>query len=273
MMVYRDMDIGTAKPSMQERDGVPHHLIDVVDIDEPYDVSRYSADAEAAMEDILSRSRRIVLCGGTGLYAKAVLQGFGFRPTDPAIREAVEELYKESGATALVTELASAGTADDIVTRLAKNPRRLMRAVEVLRLSGSLSDAKATENVALQIILMPPPELSRSRISERTRQMFEAGWIEETKKLVDAGLLDSPTAKQAMGYKLIADFIAGRGSLATIDELQSQIVTATCRYAKRQRTWFRHQHPGAHILPIEPLDTVESITAKAVELAANPNGR
>lgn len=260
MMVYRGLDIGAAKPSPAELARVPHHLIDVIDISERYDVKAFIGDARQAIDAISGRRCLPILCGGTGMYAKALLYGYTLMPHDDSIKADIRREFAEGGAEAFLQELAAVDA--ETAARVAANPRHLMRAVEVVRTTGKpLRDFEFANQEppvnATEWILFPAPDLARRRIEDRTDEMLSCGWIAETRELLERGLLQAPTAMQALGYATIIDFIHGRISSST--ELRDRIVTRTCRFAKRQRTWFRHQHPNARFLEIDPTWTTNDV--------------
>lgn len=253
MQVYRGMDVGTAKPSATERHRVVHHLIDILDISEPYSVSRFLENCPPLLQFSAPASRNLILVGGSGLYARAFLYGFTLRPADPAIaRELAMEAGTPDGLRRLLAELAS--VAPEQAARTGANPRRLVRAVEVLRITGRPPEPHVPQSPMLacatgpwqQIIFLPPWEEHRRAIHERTRQMLRSGWIDETCELAKRGLEQSPTARQALGYPEVIQYLAGK--IDSIDALAAAITQRTVQYARRQRTWFRHQHPGAELV-------------------------
>jgi tRNA dimethylallyltransferase len=241
MQVYRGLDIGTAKPSREERQRVRHHLIDVADLTDTFDAARFVALAQAAIVDIQSRDHMPILCGGTGLYFNAWLAGLGEAPpADPIIREALESLP----TAALLDELAKRDPAmfDEIDVQ---NRRRLVRAVEVIRITGrpfseqrAAWPERAPGLAGRSFGLARPLDELRQRIHRRVEEMFEAGWIEETRAAEKAGLSSNRTASQAIGYRHILEHLAGqRTRLMTMDLIQ----TKTRQFAKRQRTWLQRQ--------------------------------
>lgn len=250
MQVYRGLDIGTAKPTPAEQAAVPHHLVDFLEIDEPFDVERFKMLAEAAIADIRSRGAWPIVCGGTGYYARQLFYGEELPPSDPQVRQQVDEVLAEQGTAPLLQELAE--TDPESIPRVEDNPRRLARAVEIIRLTGKPVPPRQSdppEWAGPQFVLIPEVEITWRRIQRRTKQMLEQGWIEETARLVKAGLLTSPTAHQALGYPEIAAWLAADGE--DREELAETLFILTRRYAKRQRTWFRNQHPGAIILNLQ----------------------
>ncbi len=241
MQVYRGLDIGAAKPSPAERKRVPHHLIDVIDLDESFDAARFVTMARAAVADIQSRGRVPIFCGGTGLYFKAFVEGLGAAPpSDPKIRAELEAAPLE----ALLTELEQRDTATfQKVDR--RNPRRVIRALEVIRLTGQPFSAQRAEWRAGKPALpghyigltRPPGELT-ARIRQRVDEMFANGLVSETQSLLQRGLAENPTAMQALGYRQVVEHLRGQRSLAETIEL---VKIRTRQFAKRQLTWFRRQ--------------------------------
>lgn len=250
MQIYRGMDIGTAKPDAAQRAAVPHHLIDIAGIHESYHARRYVDDANRILKEKLYHHPRTWLCGGTGMYARALLEGYIFLPSDPEIRQAVEQEYHNRGSAPLLEELAAIDP--ETAKRVKDNPRRLQRAVEAIRLTGKPLVAEKQlppQFVSRTFILTADPVWLRRRISIRTREMLNNGWIEETERLIKQGLEQTPTAGQAIGYAQITQYLHGK--ILSFDALVEAIETATARYAKRQRTWFRHQHPNAEFIPVD----------------------
>jgi tRNA dimethylallyltransferase len=242
MQVYRGLDLGTAKPTDAERARVPHHLIDVAELSEPFDAAKFIALAQAAIADIQRRGRRPILCGGTGLYFKALLEGLGESPpSDARLRAELEQMPLEE----LLRELAlrDAATFQRIDQ---KNPRRVVRALEVIRLTGrpySLSRDAA---------------VLRQRTDARVDIMFASGLMEETRQLMRRGLADNKTAMQAIGYRQCIEHLRGERSLPETVALVKQ---KTWQFAKRQMTWLRHQLP-VQWLAIQPGESAASVAAR-----------
>ena len=246
MQVYRGMDIGSAKVSAEEQARVPHHLLDIVDITEPYDAACFVRDASDAVREIRARGRTPIFCGGTGLYLKAFLDGLGDAP--PADLDLRAELERMSdGALLDELERLDKATFDQIDRR---NRRRIVRAVEVIRLTGRpFAEQKATwsmerDSIPNLFVLERERDELIPRIDERVEHMFEQGLLEETRRLMDQGLETNRTAMQAIGYRQVVEHL--RSELA-IDETKELIKIRTRQFAKRQRTWFRHQLPGESI--------------------------
>lgn len=256
MQVYRGMDIGTATPAADMLEAIPHHLVNELDISERFDAYRFVRAARRVLQEIAARNpgKPVILAGGTGLYAKALIYDYEMQPSDPGVySEIVNEYADGAGEQALRDELA--GAASGIPPEKLCNPRRLLRAVEILRLGGDPT-AKPAHNSPVkplpnfkQYVLLPAKDDLDQAIHRRTRRMLNEGWIPETERLLDAGLLRTPTARQALGYPEVASYI--RGLIPDLDSLHDEIVRRTRQYARKQRTWFRRQHPGAFILPFQ----------------------
>ena len=256
MMVYRGMDIGTAKPTLAERRGVAHHLIDVVDPDKPFSVADYVGRAEVAIADILERGKLPLVVGGTGFYIRALSEGLPTVP--PADAEVQAELWERlecEGLDALEGELASLSPED--LRRAQRNPRRVVRALEILRRTGRAPSSFANTVPRFRYdktVLLPDTTLLGKRIALRTARMFEAGLAEEVRDLLER-YPARPTATQAIGYKEVARYLEGR---CTLQEAEQAVTLATARYAKRQRTWFRKE-PGAALYPVGEIGEFEVV--------------
>ena len=266
MQVYRGLDIGTAKPSVAERQRIPHHLVDILDLQQPWDANRFVLAAEPLLAEIASRRRPAILVGGTGLYARALIYGFSLQPSNPEVFAQVCREYESGGETALKQELLAAGGA--LHPDILKNWRRLVRAVEILRLTGlppRSSKEDAPRPGFQQFILLPSLDLLRQRIRHRTAAMLAQGWIEETRQLLAAGLEQAPTARQALGYPEIAAYLRSGGT--DRQALLEQLVLRTVQYARRQRTWFRHQHPGTTLLEFDHEAAIATLPEQILEKA------
>ncbi len=245
MLVYRGMDVGTAKPDAAERARVPHHLLDLVDPAERYDVQRWLADAEAALADVARRGRRALLVGGTALYLKALLRGlFDGPPPDPALRARVRERVAALGPAASHAELARVDPRS--AARIhANDARRVARALEVLEQTGrALSDwqdqwgwhgAARGARPAIVVGLEVDPAGLDERIRARTRAMLAGGWLDEV-RAVRAGRGFGPTASQALGLSEVLRLDAGE---LTEEDCAALVDLRTRQFARRQRTWFR----------------------------------
>ena len=242
MQVYRGLDIGTAKPTAEERDRVPHHLVDVVGLSEPFDAARFVTLAREVIADLSARGRVPILCGGTGLYINAWLGGLGSAPPpDPALRTELEGL----DTAALLDELARKDpvTLDEIDVQ---NRRRLIRAVEVIRLTGrpfSLQRARWPERGGAMLAGRAfGIDRDRSdlvdRIHRRVDRMFGDGLVAETAQRLTEGLRENRTAMQAIGYRQVVEHLEGKRSLRETREL---VQAKTRQFARRQRTWMTGQ--------------------------------
>lgn len=241
MQVYRGLDIGTAKPSSAERAEVPHHLVDVVDLTDSFDAARFVTRTTEVIQDARRRGCPVILCGGTGMYLSAWLNGLGEAPApDPVLRSELESLPMP----VLLDELARRDwtTFDEIDVQ---NRRRVVRAVEVIRLTGrpfSQQRARWSDRAPAMAGRCFALERDRAdeirRIDRRVDCMFAAGLIEETRSLLDRGLRGNRTAMQAIGYRQVVDHIEG---LCHRQEAVELVKVRTRQFAKRQRTWFRGQ--------------------------------
>lgn len=240
MQLYRGMDIGTAKLTVEEREGIPHHQLDVWKVTETASVARYQQDAVADVEDIMARGKTPILVGGSMLYVQALVDDWQFPPTDPAVRAKYEARRKDIGIEKLHAELAeidpaAASNIED------KDPRRTVRALEVIELTGKPFKASQPPKDApprwdtLLLGLRTEAEWLNPRIELRSRRMFERGLVAEVEALQVAGLVEDSTAGRAIGYAQV--FQAQRGEL-TWEEAVERTITGTRRYVRRQRAWF-----------------------------------
>ena len=250
MQVYRRMDIGTAKPSREEMQGIPHHMIDVAEPDEDFSVSRYCAMAAPIVDDIVARGKTAIIAGGTGLYMDSLIRGNDFAPfPSTGVRERLEAEADEVGLPAMLARLREIDpdTADRVFDR-----KRILRALEVYLETGET----ITEHNR-KTRLIPPKytplwlgldfadrgELYR-RIDKRVDIMLEMGLMEEIRSLLDSGIPEKCTAMQAIGYKEFVNALEGREPLSQAAE---EVKKASRHYAKRQLTWFR-RNPAVHWL-------------------------
>lgn len=253
MQIYRGLDLGTAKPSQEERRRTPHHLVDWIDFTEKYDVYRFRADAEKRVADIRRRNRLPIVAGGTGLYLRAFLYGLDSLPASETLRKELDEQYDNGECFPALQALVKREAPADFA-KFGTHRRKLIRAREVFLLSGSPMSLlqerwkqSPPRKDARSFVLVWDNAALRERIAARCARMLSSGWIEETERLMKQGLRDSPTAWQALGYREIAAYLAGR---LKRDELQEKITTSTWQYARRQNTWFRTQHPEAERIPM-----------------------
>lgn len=270
MQVYRGMDIGTAKPTEEERESCPHHLIDIASPHEPFSAADWAERAMQVLRDVNGRGRLAVFCGGTGLYLDAVRtlrHGGETPPADPALRERLNrEAETEEGREALWQQLLEIDP-DAAAATHKNNTRRVVRALEVYRLTGKtkteLDRAASKSNPDLDLLVIglcyEDRDLLRARINARVGYMLQAGLADEVRRLSASGVFDTnATAAAAIGYKELLPYLAGECSL---DEAAERLATATAQYAKRQMTYFRRMqdvhwltaHEGARTLSASEL--------------------
>lgn len=244
MQIYRRMDIGTAKPTKEEMDGVPHHMLDVAEPGEAYSVSRYVEEATACVEDILARGKLPIVCGGTGLYIDGLIRGTDYQPagTDNGIRERLEGEWEAQGAEQMMARLAAADP--DSAARLhLSDKRRILRALEVYLATGETITVHNARTKAIppryEAVMIglntEPRQILYDRIDRRVGVMLEQGLLQEVQSLLEDGLLEG-TAAQAIGYKELLAYFRGEMTLETAADLIRQ---KSRNYAKRQLTWFR----------------------------------
>lgn len=247
MQLYRGMDIGTAKLPPAERGGVPHHLLDVLDVTEDASVAAYQGAGRDALAGIAERGRPAIVVGGSGLYVRALLDDLRFPGTDPVLRKELEEELRRHGPDRLHDRLRSLDplAADGIDPR---NERRVVRAVEVVLLTGqpfiaSLPQPGAYALPALQLGLDRDPGDLDDRVAARVGAMFAAGLVDEVRGLVPRGLREGRTASKALGYAQVLqafdDVAAGGDEAEAMARAAAATVLATRRFVRRQRSWFR----------------------------------
>ena len=245
MQIYRGMDIGTAKVTKAEMQGVPHHMIDIADPSEDYSVSRYVEEADAAVRDILSRGKLPIVAGGTNLYIDSLIAGLDFadRAEDVALREGLNKQYDDIGGEAMLEHLR--GFDPERAAKLhPADKRRIVRAIEIYTLTGETITRHDEETKkrpkrydAVKIALtFADRAVLYDRINTRVDKMVAAGLFDEVKGLLDRGLSPESTAMQAIGYKEPAAYFRGEMSK---DEATELIKLSSRRYAKRQLTWLR----------------------------------
>ncbi|WBC00206.1 MULTISPECIES: tRNA (adenosine(37)-N6)-dimethylallyltransferase MiaA [unclassified Solwaraspora] len=239
MQLYQGLDIGTAKLTIDERAGVPHHLLDIWPVTAPASVAEYQRLARAAIDDILRRGRLPLLVGGSGLYVRAVLERFDFPGTDPALRDRLEAELAETGPAPLHARLAAADPAAAAAI-LPGNGRRIVRALEVIELTGRPFTATLPEPVphydAVQLGVDLPTEQLDDRIARRVDRMWEQGLVAEVHALLGQGLRDGRTASRALGYQQVLRMLDGEYD---DEQARGDTVRATRRFVRRQRSWFR----------------------------------
>lgn len=243
MQLYRGMDIGTAKVPVHEREGVPHHMLDVLEVTETASVAAYQRQARGVVERLLAAGTRPVLVGGSGLYVQAVLDELRFPGTDPAIRAGWQAEAERIGAQELHRRLAERDPAA-AASILPSNTRRIVRALEVMELTGRPFSANLPEpgppryGTVLIGIDRPVDELD-VRVDARVLEMFELGLVDEVRALAARGLRDGRTASRALGYQQVLAALDGDGDL---DAAAADTARATRRFVRKQRSWFRRDH-------------------------------
>lgn len=246
MQVYRHMDIGSAKVTKEEMDGVPHHLIDVLEPSEEFNVVRFQEMARKAMEEIYERGKIPIIAGGTGFYIQALLYDIDFTETDEnnSVREELEQKARTEGASVLHAMLKEIDP-ESAEAIHENNVKRVIRAIEFYRQTGKkISDhnrqerEKSSPYQFLYYVIDLPRELLYSRIEQRVDQMVEQGLVEEVKALQDMGCTRDMVSMQGLGYKEILDYLNGQ---LTLDEAVYVLKRDTRHFAKRQLTWFRRE--------------------------------
>lgn len=259
--VYRGLDIGTAKPSSEERGRVPHHLIDVVDVGQRYDVSRYQHDARAALAGIAARGRRAIVVGGTGLYVRALLDGLELAsiPTDPDLRARLEA---EAAAGADLHARLVAVDPEAASRVEPRNVRRVVRYLEASLLGGPVSAAwrKSDATPAIRIGLAPPRSWLVERIERRARAMVARGVLDEARMLIDRGIDATLPSMSAHGY---VHWMAHLRGELDLEHAIGLTVRDTKAYSRRQMTWYRRD---AAVRWVDPT-SVDPVTFAATALA------
>jgi tRNA dimethylallyltransferase len=240
MQLYRGMDIGTAKLTVPERRGVPHHMLDVLDVTETASVAAYQRQTRALMERLIADGVTPVLVGGSGLYVQAVLDELEFPGTDPEVRARLEDELATLGSVALHERLA---TLDPVAATaiLSSNGRRVVRALEVIELTGRPFSATMPRRGearygTVQIGIDRDVAELDARVDLRVQLMFEAGLVDEVRALEAVGLRDGKTAARALGYQQVLESLDGSYDL---DTAAAETARATRRFVRRQRSWFR----------------------------------
>jgi tRNA dimethylallyltransferase len=273
MQLYRGMDIGTAKLPPEDRRGVPHHLLDVLNVTDEATVARYQAAARTAIADIQDRGGVALLVGGSGLYVSSVLFDFEFPGTDPELRRELEERLEREGPGMLHRELK------EIDPRAAEsigpsNGRRLVRAIEVIRLTGRPHSASLPEQPrrwrdSVILGLGMPRDLLVPRLDERVAQMWRDGIVDEVRSLLPLGLERGTTASRAIGYAQAIGQLRGEFSE---DEAVAQTALLTRKYARRQVSWFRRYSDAVPLDALDPARADVAMVALDAALAAARSG-
>ena len=259
MQLYAGMDIGTAKLSVGQRRGIPHHLLDVLSVKQDSTVAWYQQLAREQISEIHSRNQHAVLVGGTGLYIKAVLDDLNFPDTNPEVRTRLESEAEEYGADSLFTRLQELDPAAALAIDRA-NTRRIIRALEVIEITGKPFTANLPREDssrfpdALQFGLVMEREHLRERIDLRVEKMWEQGFVAEVDALIADGILEGSTAQRALGYSAL---LAMRAGDMTEEEAKDETKRSTRQYARRQETWFSRDARIQWIAPHQPrLETI-----------------
>lgn len=274
MQLYRGMDIGTAKVTEEQRRGVPHHLLDVLDVTETASVAAYQRHTRAVLADLLAAGRVPILVGGSGLYVQAVLDELDFPGTDPALRTRLESELDAVGAAALHARLAEL---DPVAARaiLPSNGRRIVRALEVIELTGRPFSATmprsgpARYDTVLIGLDIFDVDVLDARVDARVRRMFDGGLAAEVRALENRGLRVGRTASRALGYRQVLAAFDGDHDLAAA---AVETARATRRFVRRQRSWFRRDPRITWLDATRPdlLDAALDLTAR---WSARPTGR
>jgi tRNA dimethylallyltransferase len=266
MQVYRGMDIGTAKLTSEERGGISHHLIDVLDIKDEANVAWYQQIAREKIDQILSSGKSVVVVGGTGLYIKAILDDLNFPDTDPAVRQKITEEAERLGNDVMHERLAKLDPAASLAIPK-ENIRRVIRALEVIELTGKPFTANLPRQAsskypdAKQFGLVLDRENLDEKIDKRVEDMWAKGFAREVSILMTQGLEQSGTAKKALGYIQIMNYLNGESDEAFAKEETKRVTRA---YARRQETWFSKDERIKWLAP-------ESNSARLEKLLASIN--
>ena len=271
MQIYRRMDIGTAKPSPEEQQGIPHHMIDVADPDEDFSVSRYCEMATPIIDDIVARGKTAIIAGGTGLYMDSLIKGNDFAPfPSTGCRERLEAQCDEMGMEYMMHMLREI---DPEAAQRIHDRKRMIRALEVYQETGETITEHNRRTQAIPPRYTPlwfgldfdPRQALYDRIDLRVELMLRQGLVEEIRSLLDSGIPEKCTAMQAIGYKEFVDALDGR---CTIEEAAAQVQQASRRYAKRQLTWFR-RNKAMNWLTRSPGEGAAEILERAAQIVRN----
>jgi tRNA dimethylallyltransferase len=241
MQLYKGMDIGTAKLAVEERAGIPHHLLDILTVDQDASVAQYQGLARAAIEEIQSRNKAVIIVGGTGLYIKSIIDEMNFPETDPELRKKLEDEAELLGTAELYSRLRLLDPEAAAAIEPA-NTRRIIRALEVIEVTGKPYSANLPSDTsirypnALHIGLAMERSSLAPRIEARVHRMWQLGVVSEVDQLINDGLLRGSTAQRAIGY---AQVIAMRNGEITESQAIEETIVATRQYVRRQETWFK----------------------------------
>ena len=253
MQLYKDMDIGTAKITVEERKGIAHHLLDMFDVTQDANVAWYQENARAAIAEIQGRGKNVIVVGGTGLYIKAILDELNFPDTDPVVRAELELEYATKGIAPLFERLEKLDPAAALAIDKA-NSRRVIRALEVIKITGKPFTANLPREEssryphARQFGLVMDRDALSERISIRVERMWEQGLVAEVERLMASGITQGITAQRALGYAHVIAQIEGK---VTEEEAKEETKRATRQYARRQETWFSRDERITWISPTQ----------------------
>jgi len=253
MQLYKGMDIGTAKITLEERKGITHHLMDLLDVTKDANVAWYQENARAAIAEIHGRGKNAIVVGGTGLYIKAILDELNFPDTDPVVRAELELEFATKGIAPLFERLEKLDPAAALAINRA-NSRRVIRALEVIKITGKPFTANLPREessrypYARQFGLVMDRDALSERISVRVERMWERGLVAEVEKLMVAGITQGVTAQRALGYAQVIAQIEGK---VTEEEAKEETKRATRQYARRQETWFSRDERITWISPTQ----------------------
>jgi len=253
MQLYRGMDIGTAKITMEERKGIAHHMLDLLDVHQDANVAWYQEKARAVISEIHGKDKDAIIVGGTGLYIKAILDELNFPDTDPVVRAELELEFATKGIAPLFERLEKLDPAAALAIDKA-NSRRVIRALEVIKITGKPFTANLPREessrypFAQQFGLVMDRDTLSERISTRVDRMWEQGLVEEAQGLLQSGIMQGTTAQRALGYAQVIAQIEGKVSQ---EEAQEETKRATRQYARRQETWFSRDDRITWISPVQ----------------------
>ncbi len=270
MQIYRGMDIGTAKPTEEERCGIPHHMMDIIDPREDYSVSRFVEEADGILQDILHRGKPVILVGGTGLYIDSLMKGLDFAPLPRSgVREELTRIAGEQGIDVIVERLRAVDP--ESAERIhPSNQKRVIRALEVYLESGKTMTQHNSETqekppkydplwIGLDYVNR---EALYGRINRRVELMLDQGLLQELERLLAQGIPRDATSMQAIGYKELLGYLRGE---CTLQEAVDLLKQSSRRYAKRQRTWFR-RNPKVNWLMLEDDPNPQAVLRSALSL-------
>ena len=264
MQIYKGMDIGTAKLSLEDRGGISHHLLDTLEVSQDSTVAWYQNLAREKITELHAQGKNVVVVGGTGLYIKSILDELNFPDTDPQVRKSLELEAEKIGADALFERLEKLDPAAAIAIDRA-NLRRVIRALEVIEITGKPFTANLPREEssrypdAMQFGLVMERDHLIERIDARVEKMWQLGFVDEVKKCIESGMLNGRTAQLALGYSQIVALLNGT---ITEEEAKEDTKRATRQYARRQETWFSRDGRITWISPVQPrLERVMEVLA------------